>query len=376
MKYIFFSIIILVTALPAIYSASRICTTLSFIGWIRWMVIPVYIILFLSVLASMIAGEAAGAKLENLLLTAGFSFLVATIYFSLFFLAYDLIMLVIKITGVSGLIPATAFVQAGRIFTIFTLLATFTLMILGNHRFNNPAVTSVDIDLSKSGDAREVKIIIASDLHLGNNIRSKDLRRFVKLINSQNPDIVLLPGDITDGRLKPLTDQSMGEVLSSISAKYGVFAVPGNHEFYGGEKQKILEFLKSAGITVLSDSAAIAAAGELIIAGRDDITNKARLPLAEILKGVDKNKPLILMDHQPVNLKEAEYEGIGLSVSGHTHNGQFWPGNLIVKKVFKLGYGYMKSSGSHFIVTSGLGLWGPKYRIGTISEIVSVNLKY
>ncbi|MCK9305181.1 MAG: metallophosphoesterase, partial [Bacteroidales bacterium] len=151
--------------------------------------------------------------------------------------------------------------------------------------------------------------------------------------------------------------------------------VPGNHEFYGGEKQEIIEFLRSAGITVLADSTVLTAGGKVIIAGRDDRTNKDRMPLDILLSKVDRNKPVILMDHQPVNLNEVESAGIDISVSGHTHNGQFWPGNLIVKWMYDHGYGYMKKSRTHFIVSSGLGLWGPKYRIGTVSEIVSVKLK-
>ncbi|MCK9305722.1 MAG: hypothetical protein M0P27_10050, partial [Bacteroidales bacterium] len=212
MKYIFFSIIILVTALPAIYSASRFCSNLSFITWIKWVVIPVYIILFLSLLASLIAGQAAGARLESILLSAGFSFLVATIYFSFFFIAYDLIVLIIKVSGLYKLIPDSGLRVAGELFTVAVLITTAALMVWGHHRFNNPVVTAMEIDLGRGRPSEELNVVIASDLHLGNNIGRADLERFVQLINRSEADIVLLAGDITDNRLKPLISQNMNKL--------------------------------------------------------------------------------------------------------------------------------------------------------------------
>jgi len=112
------------------------------------------------------------------------------------------------------------------------------------------------------------------------------------------------------------------------------------------------------------------------VVGREDRSNEKRKTLSELVKGLDKKYPTILMDHQPYHLEEAEKNNIDLQISGHTHNGQFFPGNLFVKKIYELGYGYLKKGNSHFYVSSGLGLWGPQYRIGTESELVVVNLRY
>ena len=101
-----------------------------------------------------------------------------------------------------------------------------------------------------------------------------------------------------------------------------------------------------------------------------------RKNLSDIVKGLDANKPRILIDHQPFHLEEAEQNGIDFQFSGHTHNGQFFPANLVVKRMYELGYGYLKKGSTHYYVSSGLGIWGPEYRIGTQSEVVVVNMSY
>ena len=111
------------------------------------------------------------------------------------------------------------------------------------------------------------------------------------------------------------------------------------------------------------------------VAGRDDLTNHRRAPLDSILKDIDREIPLILMDHQPKKLDDAVKNKVDLQFSGHTHRGQFWPGNLITEAMFDLAYGHARRGDTDFIVTSGLGLWGPKYRIGTKSEVVVIEWK-
>ncbi|MGE4414041.1 MAG: metallophosphoesterase, partial [Bacteroidales bacterium] len=159
-----------------------------------------------------------------------------------------------------------------------------------------------------------------------------------------------------------------------IDSRYGVFAISGNHEFYGGEREEIYSYLRSSGIEMLLDSVATVAGGIQIV-GREDKTNRNRSTLPDLMKGINHDYPVILMDHQPFGLEEAQNNGVDLQLSGHTHNGQFWPGNLIVKMMYEIGYGYGKKGDTHYYVTSGVGLWGPKFRIGTESEIVVIKLK-
>ena len=255
------------------------------------------------------------------------------------------------------------------------VLVSITL-VYGNFKFNNPKVSKLDITLDKPLQNKEIKIVLASDIHLNSYINRENLEQYVAMINGQNPDLVLLAGDIVDRNIEPLVKEHMSEVLSSIHSKYGVYAITGNHEFYGGDKEKIYDYIKSAGITFLRDSTVLAADSSLYIIGRDDRINSKRAPLSDLVKGLNKGISKILLDHQPINLEEARQNGIDLQLSGHTHNGQFWPGNLIVSWIFELPYGYKKMGNTHYYVSSGIGLWGPKYRIGTESEILLLNLKY
>ena len=173
----------------------------------------------------------------------------------------------------------------------------------------------------------------------------------------------------------PVVLQNMDEELRSIKSKLGVYSINGNHEHYAEKMDATSEFLKSAGVKFLRDESILVDSSFYII-GRDDKSNHKRKKLSEIVSNLDTKYPRILLDHQPFHLEQAEQNNIDLQISGHTHNGQFFPGNLFVKNMFELSYGYLKKGNTNYYVTSGLGLWGPQYRIGTQSEIVVINLKY
>jgi Predicted phosphohydrolases len=184
-----------------------------------------------------------------------------------------------------------------------------------------------------------------------------------------------LAGDVSDRSIIPVMNQHMDEEFRQIKAKYGVFAINGNHEHFSETPNATANYLKKAGINVLIDEVALVDSSFYII-GREDHIVRNRKPLDQLVKGLDPSKPRILLDHQPFHLYDAENNGIDLQISGHTHNGQFFPGNLIVKRMYEMGHGYLKRGKTHYYVSSGLGIWGPQYRIGTQSELVVVNLKY
>ena len=167
----------------------------------------------------------------------------------------------------------------------------------------------------------------------------------------------------------------MAEELRNIKTTQGVYAITGNHEYYGENPYATETYLKTAGITYLRDSSVLVN-NSFYIVGRDDKTNTNRKTLKDVMRNVDASKPVILLDHQPFHLNEAQENKVDLQISGHTHNGQFFPGNLFVKGMYELAYGYMKKGTTHYYVSSGLGLWGPQYRIGTQSELVVIDLKY
>lgn len=303
-----------------------------------------------------------------------FTWMVAVIYFALIILGIDILRIINHFTALFPPFIKENYQLVKYITGAASVIFVSGLLVYGNIRFNNPEVTRLELKIGKPLPGDELKLVMISDIHLSNYITGDDLDKYIEMINGENPNLVLIAGDIADMRLEPLKKWGVAERFAKIKAPMGVYAISGNHEFYGGEKEQILNYLKEGGINILLDSVAVTGGG-VQIAGRDDRTNHKRKTLKEVLKDTDKSLPLILLDHQPFNLAEAENEGVDLQLSGHTHNGQFWPGSLIVKWMYELPYGYKKRGDTHYYVSSGIGLWGPKMRIGTKSEIVSITLK-
>jgi predicted MPP superfamily phosphohydrolase len=180
-----------------------------------------------------------------------------------------------------------------------------------------------------------------------------------------------------NGNLNPVIRGRINENLLEIEAPFGVYAVPGNHEYIGGDATKTAEFYKSSNIKYLKDEIS-EIDNLLILIGRDDRSNRRRLSLETLCGQVknEKNLPLILLDHQPFQLDEAVKNNITLMLSGHTHDGQVFPISLIVSSMYEIASGYKKKENTHFYVSSGLGIWGPPFRIGTQSEIAVITMKF
>ena len=152
-----------------------------------------------------------------------------------------------------------------------------------------------------------------------------------------------------------------------------VFACLGNHDYYAGEPNSE-KFYRDAGIKLLRD-ATIDLGNGITLIGRDDRTNKRRKPLKDLMSGVDRNNYLILLDHQPYHLEDAERNGVDFQFSGHTHDGQVWPVNWIEKAIYEDSYGPLMKGHTFYYVSSGLGIWGGKFRIGTQSEYCVVTIE-
>ncbi|HET6513270.1 MAG TPA: metallophosphoesterase, partial [Candidatus Kapabacteria bacterium] len=206
----------------------------------------------------------------------------------------------------------------------------------------------------------------------------KRAQQFVDKINAQDPDIVLLAGDVVDGALAPVVRRDLGKILGQIKSKHGVFAVTGNHE-YIGTVEATVKYLELHGIRVLRDE--VIEVADLSIIGREDLSfNRAygrrRTELSELVANLDKTKPIIMMDHQPFHLEQAEQNGIDFQLSGHTHHGQFWPINHITNRVYEVSWGYKLKSNTHVYVSCGAGTWGPPVRIGSSPEIMRVEMTF
>ena len=210
---------------------------------------------------------------------------------------------------------------------------------------------------------------MVGDLHRGYHVRRAPLERWVEMINAEQPDLVLVAGDIIDMSMRPLLEERMAEVFHQVKAP--IYACLGNHEYFSGEPAA-QRFYEEAGIHLLRDTAVVV--DDLCIIGRDDRTNRHRKALTDIMRHADKSKYTILLDHQPYHLEEAEQESVDFQFSGHTHRGQIWPISWITDAVYECSFGPWQRGNTHYYVSSGLGLWGGKYRIGTQSEYVVVTI--
>lgn len=250
----------------------------------------------------------------------------------------------------------------------YTAAAVTVLMVAvfaaGYANYMHKARHSVALPTAKV-KAKGVKLVMMSDLHLGYHNNRKELARWVDMVNAERPDIVLLAGDVVDGSLRPLREEDMAAELRRIKAP--VYACLGNHEYYAGIDGS-LDFYREAGITLLRDSAATV--GGITIVGRDDRSNRRRKSLGALMRGVDTSRYVILLDHQPYHLEQAERAGVDFQLSGHTHHGQMWPISWITESVYEDAYGPWRRGGTRYYVSSGIGIWGAKFRIGTCSEYV------
>jgi uncharacterized protein len=266
------------------------------------------------------------------------------------------------------------YAQAKLLYFFAVLGALLLISLIGFYRFSHPHVTELTIHAgSDTSQVKELTLVMASDLHLGNVIRKSRLAKWVDLINSQKPDIIILDGDIFDHSYRSVAEQHMDEELRRLHAAHGVVAVPGNHDYYTGV-DRVLAYLRQAGITVLRDSC-MTVDSSLLIIGRDDRSNRNRKPLASLIAGQDAHLPRLVLDHQPHEMEESLKNRTDLHLSGHTHDGQIFPFNRIVEKIYELGYGFRKTGNTNYYVSSGIGLWAAPIRLGTRSEIVMIHLK-
>jgi len=309
---------------------------------------------------SVLIGDIFPMPVTSFLYRLGTSWIIIMMYLVIIFLLFDLI-------RITHILPVERLMYGSWLG--LEILAVFMSIILTlgfvNYRNKNREELTITIH-KKIKSEKPIKIVAISDLHLGYGIGKEEFRSWVQLINSEDPDILLIAGDAIDNSVKPLFDNGYAEVFKEIRTKYGIYMSLGNHE-YISNLSKSMKFLKEAGVNLLRDSVAMID-DDFYIVGRDDMTNPNRKTIAQLVDSLDKSKPVIMIDHQPFNLDEVEKNGIDLQVSGHTHNGQILPISWVTKLIFEKPYGYVKKGDSHIYVSSGIGLWGGKFRIGTKSE--------
>lgn len=250
-------------------------------------------------------------------------------------------------------------------------VAVSALLVYGYWNYRHPRVVELDLAIDRPIEGNEMRIVAVSDVHLGEGTGRKKLRRYVDMINAQKPDVVLVAGDLIDNSVLPVVRDSMGEELVRIEAP--IYMAAGNHEYISGI-ERVEEYLRSTPVRLLRDSVAVLPNGVQLIC-RDDRANRRRESLSALIAKADTTRPMVVIDHQPYHLAEADSLGIDLQISGHTHRGQVWPLNLLTDRMYEQSHGYQRWSQAHIYVSSGLSLWGPPFRIGTQSEIVVIRLK-
>lgn len=262
--------------------------------------------------------------------------------------------------------------QISNIYLTAVILAVSVVVFYGYNCFIHPQTVTLNLEVDKpTAPQRKFTIIAAGDLHLGGVSGLKRLDSWVKLINRQQPDVIVFVGDLMDHDFNYRYADSYIEELKKLKARYGVYTILGNHEYYQNPKQASA-LMEHSGIQLLCDRA-IVLDSSIALIGRDDGTNTQRKLLKSLMTGLNRNLPIVLLDHQPT-LGEAELNKGDLQISGHLHNGQIFPYNLILARLWSLSYGYKKSGDTRFYVTSGLGLRFIPLRLGTQSEIVIIQL--
>jgi predicted MPP superfamily phosphohydrolase len=299
------------------------------------------------------------------------------IYLLLFFLAADAVLLLGKIIKI---IPNPTPQNIRFITGLIVVLTTAALVIYGKYNTNQIQHVSYEIQTKKTAHPSEFKIVLISDLHLGTGNTEKFLPKIIQGINNLEPDIVCIAGDIFNddyyAMRKP--DEAIN-LFRSIASKYGVYACLGNHD--GGKTfNEMSSFFEQSNITLLNDEYKVID-GRIILIGRIDsrpiggFNGLERKEIADILASINTDMPIVVMDHDPSNIKQYGNK-IDLLLFGHTHRGQIFPGNLITNAMYIADYGhYQKDADSpHIVVTSGVSTWGPPMRIGTNNEIAAIIL--
>ena len=339
----------------------------------------VYSITFFLIAVIFIAAKILESKHSSLVtdvlnIIGGF-WLAFMLYGFIFFFISDILLLTLRIPGIINVENISGFRKWS-----FIITATLSSLLIAGGFINAiiPVIKKYDITINKSaGETKSLRIAAVSDIHLGSIIRKRSIKKLSGILKELKPDIVLLLGDIVDGEIGPVLRGDLLQYFTCPECNNGLFAITGNHEFIGGASRTI-PYIESKGIRVLKDEI-VTLNGGIQLIGRIDrdsfrFYGKERLSLGDLMKNADTSKPLILLDHQPFHLDESVKYGIDLQLSGHTHNGQMWPLNYVTSRIYELSYGYLRKGSSNFIVSSGYGLWGPRVRSGSRSEVLLINI--
>ena len=334
------------------------------------------------------------ASLHRILKITSNYFLGIFMYILMVLFSIDVVRLILKYAVHASWIQSRiVFSAVGACCICIVIIISFS----GIYHAKHIKVTPYKITVDKSApDMDSLKIVLLADTHFGYNSGAVHAQEIVDKINEQNPDLVCIAGDIFDNEYYAVREpEKISEILRTIRSKYGVYACWGNHDLnepilagftfkHKKEDSKQLKdprmkrFLQNSNIQLLEDEAVLID-NSFYVVGRKDasliekIEEKRKTP-AQLTQKLDKDKTIIVIDHQPKELQDIADAGVDLDLCGHTHDGQTFPGNFTVKFLWENPCGYLQKGSMHNIVTSGSGVWGPAMRVGTDSEICTINL--
>ena len=353
----------------------------------------IYVLLSTSLLTGFLIKNPK--SLHRMLKIIGNYFLGIFLYTLVIILLADFGRILLKyVFHASWIHSRTAFTVAGAICALLILL----LSACGIFHAKYIKTTSYDVIINKTIPERtSMKVVLLADTHFGYNAGVLHARELVRKINKQKPDLVCIAGDIFDNEYDAIRNpEKLEKTLRGIKSTYGVYACWGNHdlneEILAGftfkhkdgdlsdiKDPRMKKFLKDSNIHILEDESVLIN-DQFYVIGRKDASltekiHETRKAPARLTEKLDRDKPIIMIDHQPKELQELADADVDLDLCGHTHDGQTFPGNFTIKLMWENPCGLLIKDNMTNITTSGAGVWGPAMRIGTDSEICSINIQ-
>lgn len=362
-------------------------------NWLRFKVpfAVVYLFMALSPVIAFLLPKSAVAIVIRRISTYWIGIML---YSLLYVVLFDLLRLIAKHTKLKN----TLLFSRGSVISIGSVVVACAVAtcLYGIFNARNIKVNEYSVTVNKScGSDKHLKAVLVADLHMGYAIGVDHITNMVEKINQQNADIVIIAGDIFDNSYDGMDDpEGIKAQLKSIKSKYGVYAVYGNHDIdekilmgftfdWGGKQlhsEKITNFMKDCNIKLINDESVLIN-DEFYLVGRRD-TDKpgtedgTRAEISELTKDLDKTKPIFVLSHEPDELQKTADAGADIDFSGHTHDGQLFPGNLTIGLFWENPCGMIKKDNMYSIVTSGVGVYGTFMRVGTDAEICSVDIDF
>ena len=377
---LFFTIFLTVYTAVNYYVFIRGWQALSSLPAFKPFYLPIFVITAYGYIIAKILYKFLPPLAYDILLVIGAIWFAYLVYFILIILGIDLLRLLDSFIHFFPTFITKNYELTKKITAVIIIVVVSIVIFFGNLNKRDITVKTLDLNLPKGdGKLNELNIVLAADLHLSPIDGEKLLGKIVEKINLLKPDLILFAGDIVDDKAEVLMRCGIGESFKQLNPKYGIYAINGNHEFINDVDPSV-KFMEEYGMTVLRDDYDLVDSSFYIV-GREDVvmkqfTAKERKSLSQIINTIEENYPKMLLDHTPVKLEQAEKNGIDLQLSGHTHHGQIWPGNLITNLIYEVSWGYKKKGKTHYYVTSGAGTWGPPVRIGSKSEIVNIKITF